>query len=103
MINYFTNIQYYFNYANLYDKHLINKELIYEILTSNSFEFIKNILKEIFYKIKNESHGVKNIHGNIFLIIFIGINIISIQLGDIIPFFIYESQNYSENRNKMLN
>ena len=103
LINYFTNIKYYYNYANLYDKHLINKELIYEILTSNSFEFIRNILQEIFLKIKNEGYGIKNIYGNIFLIIFIGINIISIQLGDIIPFFIYESQNFNENRNKILN
>ena len=44
LIDYFTNIKHYYNYANLKSKPIINKQLIYEILTSNSYEFIKNIL-----------------------------------------------------------
>ena len=90
LIDYFTNIKNYYSCSNLNYKSLINKQLIYEILSSNSHEFIKNGLNTVFGKIKNEGYEIGNTSGKIYLIFIIGLNLISIKIGDFFPYFIYE-------------
>ena len=90
LIDYFTNIKNYYSFSNLNYKSLINKQLIYEILSSNSHEFIKNGLNTVFGKIKKEGYEIGNTSGKIYLIFIIGLNLISIKIGDFFPYFIYE-------------
>ena len=59
-------------------------------------------LELLFFKKLKMKDMELNIYGNIYLIFFIGINIISVKLGNIIPYFIYESIHYNNN-NKIKN
>ena len=93
LLEYFTNKNYYYNYFNLSSKSIINKDLIYEILTSNSNMFIKNILYEIFKKLKNEGYKADDTKEYFYLIFLVGVNVISVKTGDILSYFIYESKN----------
>ena len=81
----------------------MNISLIFDILTSNSNKFIKDVLTTIIGKIKNNSgYKVDNSDGNFFLIFIIGVKAISIRKGDvIIPYFTYETKidNKSEIKN----
>ena len=65
----------------------------YEILTSNSNMFIKNILYEIFKKLKNEGYKADDTKEYFYLIFLIGVNVISVKTGDILSYFLYESKN----------
>ena len=101
IIEYFTNIKNYYSFCNLNYKSIINKQLIHEILSTNSHEFVKNGLNVVFRKIKNEGYEIGNTIGKIYLIFLIGINIISVKIGDFFPYFIYES--IFDNKRKIKN
>ena len=90
---------YIFN--EILEKHKFNKKIDYisYILTFNEFEYLKNIFNTLEEEMNNMGVDIEDTGATLSLIIFIKDRVISVKIGDINPYFVYNiiDDKYSNN------
>jgi serine/threonine protein phosphatase PrpC len=102
-------IDYFSNENNYIDSEILEKiqfdkkiDYILFILTTNRFQFLKNMFNSLESELKNKGVDIENTGVTFSLILFVKDKVISAKIGDIHPYFIYNILSEDSNQNLIL-
>ena len=102
-------IDYFSNEDNYIDSEILEKiqfdkkiDYILFILTTNRFQFLKNMFNSLESELKNKGVDIENTGVTFSLILFVKDKVISAKIGDIHPYFIYNILSEDSNQNLIL-